>query len=78
MTFPATPQVLAARDAYVFIFVGDDLALSRLLFIFYGKTGFLDFSINFLLIQLHFSYPIRFSALWEGAGSYGLQSSVGG
>ena len=78
MTCPATPQFLAARDAYVFGLAGDDLVLSSLLLIFYGKMGFLDFFINFLLIHLHFSYPVRFPAPLEEAGSYGLQSSVRG
>ena len=47
MTYPAIPQVLAARDAYVFAFAVDGLVLSSLSIIFYGKMGFLDFSINF-------------------------------
>ena len=47
MTYPAIPQVLAARDAYVFVFAVDGLVLSSLSIIFYGKMGFLDFSINF-------------------------------
>ena len=46
MTCPATPQVLAARDAYVFGLAGDDLVLSSLLLIFYGKMGFLDFFVD--------------------------------
>ena len=78
MTYPAIPQVSAARDAYVFVFAVDGLVLSSLSIIFYGKMGFLDFSINFLLIHLHFSYPVHFPAPLEEAGSCGLQSSVRG